>query len=1357
MKKKILLIACLVMSFHISAQQSEYKFINFSSKNGLASNSVNTILKDKNGFMWFGTEDGLNKFDGQKFIAYRHSDRDTTTIGRGPVLAMTLDKNKNIWLATNLTLSLYNLDFDSFINFNFSKYGWIINIFADKEGFIWVGTYSGLFKLDPITKKITAYKADKSNKYKLKSNVVRAIFEDSKNNFWVGTEEGLHLFDRKNNRFNRYIDSNNSDKISDNHITCISEDQKGNIWVGTNQGGINLMKGRKNSFLTYKSLSNDPNTLSSNRIHKIVADKTGLLWIGTESNLDILNPSSGKVTRVKSTLLEQNGFTPNPVGRSVRDIYIDNAGIYWIAFFQAGINKYDTNLAIFNHKQFRPFDPNGLSGSSVMSFAEGPSGEIFIGSEGTGLDIFNRNSGQIKRFNLPKPQANHSSIIALECVGSSLWVGTYQAGLFKIDLATGASKYFYIPKSPEDPLDVAINCFKTDREGKIWIGTNGKSIYRFDPVTNKLESAIELFQLKPGQKIPINDFITVIEQDHSGNLWFGSNGTGIAVYSPSKKTFQVLNSGNSGLPMDRVQSIFCDHSGKIWVGSLGGGLCLFKPASKSFERYDERNSLSNEVIYKILEDEKGKLWVSTNSGISSFDINKKVFKNFTHYNGVQQSTFNIGSGFITKDKTIFFGGLDGFNYFKSGDIFQKNNIPILVTTNLKINNKQVFASQNSEISSHISGANEIELSYRQNFSIDFIALNYTAPHENRYAYKLEGFDKEWIDAGTSTTAVYTNLDPKTYTFRLIAQSEDGSWKTPQKIIKVIVKPPFYRTYYAYFTYLILIGFALYTIRWSSIKKLKNDFARKQERLEMNHLIEKERHEAEQKMELEKVKIKFLTNLSHELKTPLTLVLNPIENLLFEEKNTERLEMLNLIGRNAKRLLNLVNQLLDFRSIEDNELTLHKTDGDLVTFTQEIVDSFKYISVRKNISLHFISAFSNYNTSFDKDKLERILINLLSNALKFTNNGGNVSLQLIAEGNAGIKMIIRDSGIGFSEELAEKIFDRFYQGQNNADTLNQGSGIGLSIAQEFVKLHGGNIKVDSEEGVGSAFTISLPLIATNFEPINSPLTESNATVESFAKNEPPKIEKPVVLIVDDDADLRAYLVESLNNKYKIIEAADGKQGWQKALSAHPQLIISDVNMPVIDGIEMVKKIKNDNRTRHIPIIMLTVLSEESEQLKGLEAGASDYLTKPFSFHLLNIKIENLLSLNSLLKDTYSKHIQIEKPEIELVSEDEKFLLKINLYVEENIENPNLTVEELSKAMYVSRGTLYARILNLTGESPVEYVRSLKLEKAVGLLKKNEMKISQIAYAVGFSNPNYFARAFKAKYNLSPSEYQSIHKL
>lgn len=1343
--KNLFLIFTLLLSFSWAfAQQKDYTFINYNSRNGLSSNSINTIIKDKYGFMWFGSEDGLNRFDGQSFKSYRHKESDPTSLHRGAITSITQDKSGNIWVGTNFALSLYNPNIDAFDNFDFSKYGWINCILADYKGKIWVGTYSGLFLFDPKTKTVKPVKIETGQK----SKVINYVFEDKRNNIWVGTENGLHRFDRNTEKFLQYLPNpNRANSISSYKIRTINEDTKGNLWIGTHDAGINMFDVQNGTFKSYKSEKADTSTLSNNDILKIVFDSNENLWVGTIAGVDILNPVSGKVTRVNNIPVNNNGFNTN--GRSVRDIFIDTNGTIWLAVHQGGINKYDPNLAYFNHKQFNTFDPNGLTASSIMTFAEDPSGDIYIGIEGGGINNLNRKSDKIRPFKLSDPKVNSSSFIALQTVGNTLLGASYQMGLYSINFNSGSSKYIPVPKSKTDETDVPVNCFKIDHKGKIWLGTNGGGVKMYDLAKNTILHEEDIIK----KKLPINQYVTSIEEDKAGNIWMGTNGTGIIVYNPEKASLIQLNMSNSNLPIDRVHTIFCDRSGRIWVGSLGGGLCLYHPKKKAFELFDENYFLANDIINKILEDEDGKIWVSTNQGISSFDPTKKIFKNFNRNNGVQQSTFNIGSGLKTSDGEIFFGGLDGFNYFYPTKIATKKSIPNLVITALRVNNKLVNAGPKSEINNPISDAEEIELNYKQNFALDYIALNYTAPHENRYSYKLDGFDKEWNLAGENKTATYTNLDPGHYTLRLKAQSDDGSWTTTEKTIAIVVNPPFWKTWYAYAFYILAIGAILWSIRRRSIQKLQDEFARKQEKLEVKHLIEKERLEAEQKMELEKGKVKFLTNLSHELKTPLTLVINPIENLMFQEQSPQKLEMLNLISRNAKRLLNLVNQLLDFKRIETNELSLNLSEGDIVSFTQEIVDSFRYIAVRKNIQLLYSSKFSSYLTQFDKDKLERILINLISNAIKFTNDGGSVTFNILENADNGIKITVSDTGIGLPKELQEKVFERFYQVPNQGDILNQGSGIGLSIAQEFVHLHGGEIKLNSEEGKGTTFTITLPL-----QPISVHSTQSNqdefGEITGFAQLEPPKIELPTILIVDDDEDLRTYLVESLKTRYKVVEAANGRQGWQKALAHHPQVIVSDVDMPIVGGIEMVEKLKNDKRTKHIPVIILTVIADEASQLKGLEAGASDYLSKPFSFNLLSIKIENLLSLSNELKSTFSKQILLDTKEPEIIKEDEKFLLKVNAYIDDHIEDPELSIEALSKAMFVSRGTLYNKLLSLTGETPVEYVRSQKLKKAATLLQKSDMKISQIGYAVGFSNPNYFARAFKTKYNVSPTEYLAM---
>lgn len=1356
MKNKYLSVFLLLLFQQAVGQVKNYDFINLNSKNGLSSNTVNTILKDKYGLMWFGTEDGLNKFDGQNFAVYRHSETDSTNIGRGSVMAMQEDKEGNLWIGTSITLSLYNRNLDNFINFDFSKLGWIRCLQADHLGNIWVGTYSGLYYFNPKTKKIVAYKANPPQKNRLTSNVILCVFEDSKHQIWVGTNAGLHLFNPRNGDFTRFLHSRgNPSTISNDIVRTLTEDKAGDIWIGTGEG-LNKMNVRNRTFRCFKGVGSDIQSLSNNSIYKIAFNKDEKLWVGTEDGLNIFNPETGKTFRVDKSSSGKYSGIGCFAGHSVKDIYIDDSGIYWIGMIQGGVNKYDTNLAFFNHVKFNTPEEDGFSTGVVSSFAEGPHGDIYVGTDNNGLNIFNKNTRLLKQISLFGKKKGKAAVLSLACSAEKLWAGTSLYGVYEINLSSSAIRNIRISKSKTDPTNIPVNCLKPDKSGNVWIGTNGNGLYKYEVKTGSLLHFSKIFYPRNTRNILTNGYISAIEEDKQGNLWVGAKGGGLAMYNPSQNKLDVFNHDTSNLPLDMVLDVHCDKSGQIWVGVLGGGLCLYNDKTKAFHQYSVKNLLGNDVIYKILEDDSGKLWVSTNKGISVFDSQKKIFKNYTYHNGIQQSNFNIGAGIKTSTGEMYFGGNEGFNYFNPKSLYQNRKIPSLIITDLKIGNKSVKPIGNSEITEPIATARKIELSYRQNFSLDFAALNYTAPQENQYTYMLEGFDKEWNHVGSVTTAVYTNLDPGKYKFRLKAGSEDGSWHTPERVVEITVNPPFWRTYYAYFSYLLILTITFWMLRRRAIQKLRYEFALEQERREVKHLIEKERTEAERKMELEQLKIKFLTNLSHELKTPLTLVLNPIENLLLKENSVEKLDTLNLINRNAKRLLNLVNQLLDFRKIEDNELKLNATEGDLINVANEIFDSFKYISERKNIHLDFKSSIRKYYSVFDKDKVERILFNLLSNALKFTNENGSVYFHIKSEAGNGIKLIIGDDGVGLAEDKLEKIFDRFYQVSSNANILNQGSGIGLSITQEFARLHGGNVKVESEEGKGSVFTVYLPLP----ERKESESADTVFIAEEIANvyecneeecKESSEIEKPVVLLVDDSEDIRSYLLESLKGKYRIIEASDGKEGWQKALSSHPEIIVSDINMPNMDGIALVKKIKNDNRTKHIPVILLTVLSEEINQLKGLETGANDYLTKPFSFQLLNIKINNLLNLKSTFKDTYCKHINLEVPDKEFVSEDEKYILKISQYVEDHISNPDLSITELSRKMNTSRGTLYNRILSLTGETPVEFIRSIKLKRAAMLLEKSDMKISHIGYEVGFSNPNYFTRAFKAKYNVSPSQF------
>ncbi|MBO9684066.1 MAG: response regulator, partial [Flavisolibacter sp.] len=1071
----------------------------------------------------------------------------------------------------------------------------------------------------------------------------------------------------------------------------------------------------------------------------------------TEDGVNIFDPVTSVFFRVQND--PRNKYSL--LDKSVRSIYVDENGIYWVGTFQGGISKYDLNLAFFNLRQSNPFDSYGLSAPRVTSFVEDGQGDIYVGTDGGGLNHYHRKTGL---FCHPKLVADNSNktmkILAMERVGNELWIGTYGRGLFVLNIKTNAVKHYVKGTGPGDLLGNDIFCLKKDRHGKVWIGTNGDGINMFDPATGTFARFVKNPN-DPQSSLALNGYIRTIEEDRAGNIWIGTNGSGIAVYNPSTKTFKIFDRTNSDLPSGLISSIHVSKNGTVWIGTFGGGLSKITTTGK-FISYSEKQGLAKPVLYKILESDQGKLWFSHNKGISSFDERTQKFKNYDAHNGLQRSTFTLGAGLSTSGGELFFGGLEGFNFFNPHTLSYNNAVPPIVFTDLKIANRSVVPGPNEAIKEHISVAREIILSYQQSFSLEFTALNFTAPQDTRYAYKLEGFDKDWNYVGSSHKAVYTNLDPGHYTFLLKASSDDGLLISPQSSIKIFVEPPFWRTTYAYMFYVLLIGGILLGLRYSGIRRIRRKFALEQERSQAKQMIAQERREAEKQHHFDQQKIKFLTNLSHEFRTPISLIVGPLEQVIEEETNEKTHKRLSLVRRNANRLLNLVNQLLDFRKMEANELMLHLTEADFIPFVKEIADSFSDLSKSKGIQFSFTSSEDSLYMSFDKNKVERILLNLLSNAFKFTGENGKVSLKIERQSGSMVKITVSDTGMGIPKEVQDKIFDRFFQVDSEDDSINQGSGIGLSIAQEFIRIHGGSLEVDSTRGEGSTFTILLPCSndAGYFEKALPCIHSKPDSLVS--ENGITSQEKFTVLIIEDNEDFRSYLKDNLENHYKIIEASNGRQGWQKVLSEHPEIVVSDVNMPYMDGMALSQKIKSDKRTSHIPVILLTAIVDETNHLTGLKTGAIDYLTKPFSFEILKAKINTLLGLSQTFKTTYTRHIKVETQTQKIQSEDEKLMLKITKYIEDNIDSSQLNVEDLSKHVFMTRQSLYNKMVSLTGETPVEFIRSFRLNKAARLLEQSDLKIAQIGYAVGFASPTYFTTSFKEKFSMSPSDYQRLKK-
>jgi signal transduction histidine kinase/ligand-binding sensor domain-containing protein/DNA-binding response OmpR family regulator len=1355
--KKIAHIPIFIIFFlnlTVSAQIQHINFTSLTSKEGLLSSSINAILKDSQGLMWFATDDGLNRFDGTNFKVYRNQRGDTTSIRANEILALHEDKRGNLWIGTSGGgLSLYNRQKDNFLHFplykntqGFSRNSVIRSICSDHLGMIWIAQFDGLFVLDPNTNRISKQELlVEKNNAPVKTTLL-CVFEDSKQRIWVASDNGLFLFNRQTKQFRQFVHNDLSESsISSNRIRAIAEDRSGNIWVGTTDG-LCMMQPDLSGFIVYRHIPGNQGSLSNNAVNCITADKNGLLWIGTLEGLSVFNPQQQQF----SAYTPENGNIHSLTSNWIRCAYIDNEGIYWFGTFRGGINKYDKNINLFNLIPASAFKRNRTVMPIISAFAENINGKVFVGTDGEGLFEFDQKTRSIKPIFIDPAEKTGQpvSILALQKArDKKLYIGTFSHGIIIMDLLTGSVRSLQKGAGTGDLNNNDIFTLFEDSKGNVWAGTNGDGV-------NVIRNNTVIAKYIPSPPaatneyhLPVNGYIRAIMEDHDGNFWIGSHGGGLAVLHPDGK-WTSYTKDNSSLPSDKIHAMFCDSHGRVWVGTFGGGLSLYDKSSNQFVTFSEEDGLPNTTIYQILEDAQGHIWFSTNTGISSFDLQHKKFRNFTSYNGVQPNNFVHASGIRLSSGELFFGGLQGFNYFNPAALTVNRNVPTVLLTDLKISNKSVAPGKESPIKEHITVTKEIRLDYKQNFALSFVALNYTIPKQNHYAYKLEGFDKDWNYTGSINTASYTNLDPGEYLFRVKASNNDGIWSKGETLIKIFVRPPFWRTIYAYIIYLLAIGGLLLYIRHRGITKLRRQFA-----------LEQEREQARRMLELDRLKLKFLTNLSHDFRTPISLIMGPVDQLITEGGSNGKLDKLSMIKRNARRLLNLVNQLLDFRKMEEHELRLQLSKGDFISFVKEVSESFTDMSERKHIHFVFKSEIDKMEVLFDHDKIERVLFNLLSNAFKFTLGGGTISVLIdkktINESETNwVSIKVTDTGIGIPEDKKEKIFDRFFQNYSASSVLNQGTGIGLSITKEFIKMHGGEIEVSSEPGKGSEFTIYLPL-KTAEPAIEEPAAEPAATITTAlpdSHNEEDRLAEPFsILLVEDNEDFRFYLKDNLRNSYKVLEAANGKEGAQMALTYHPHLIVSDISMPEMDGIALVKKLKSDKRTSHIPIILLTAITGDDQQIKGLGTGANDYITKPFNFEVLNAKIRSLLALNSSMKNTYTKQIQVLTPEMKIESTDEKLLQEIVTCLENNITNQQLSVEFLSKQIGMSRSSLYTKLVQLTGQTPVEYIRSFRLNKATVLMQKSNMTVSEIAYQVGFATANYFTKAFKSKFNMLPSEY------
>jgi signal transduction histidine kinase/DNA-binding response OmpR family regulator/streptogramin lyase len=1097
------------------------------------------------------------------------------------------------------------------------------------------------------------------------------------------------------------------------------QDKKGKIWIGTDHGGVNLLDKKDFSIRYLLNNDDDNKSLSQNSIIAMQADNSGIIWIGT---------------------------------------------------YKQGINYYYENSLQFALYRRQPSNPNSLSYDDVNRFVEDRRGNLWIGTNGGGLIYFDRETGKFKQY---FHDPNNSNSLANDVIVSlwidhqqKLWIGTYYGGLDCYD----GKNFIHYRHNPQDASTISDDRvweIYEDSQKKLWVGTLGGGVNLLDRQKNSF--------YRFGSLNNTSSVFAFLE-DRDGNFWIGTlDGVDVKMKQTDKVVHYAHQEKDPGsLSNNNILCIMEDSRGLVWLGTREG-LDLFDKKTNSFRTFRTEDGLPDNTILNILEDDKANLWVSTPNGISKAIIannNREglalQFKNYDEMDGLQGKEFNENAAWKTSKGELIFGGPKGFNIFYPDNTPTNKMLPTVVLTDFEIFNKSMRVGDKSGkrviLEKAIPETKEITLAYKDNvIAIEFAALNFSNTEKSKYAYKLEGFNKEWLLTDASNRkATYTNLDPGEYTFRVKASNEDGLWNEEGVTLKITVLPPIWRTPLAYIIYgLIAIG-----LLWLGRRLVV-------QRTRMRFQMEQERKEAQRMHKLDLMKIRFFTNVSHEFRTPLALILTPIEKMLKTAQDATQKTHYQLIQRNAKRLLNLVNQLLDFRKLEMDEIYLNLSQDDMARLVKDIGCSFSDIAEKKNISFSFHSHVDKVVASFDKVKLERILFNLLSNAFKFTHEGGKVEMEFntgTLDNREMAIITVKDTGIGISPEKKERIFERFFQDELPGDMLNQGSGIGLAITREFVRLHGGTITVDSEPGKGSCFTVQLPVISAPVvvqEPVeNGELAlagseNGNGHVVSENGNGEMKLKtghkvngkKFSILLAEDNEDFRFYLKDNLREAYEIIEAKNGKEGWQKALGQHPDLVVSDIMMPEMSGIELCRKLKEDVRTSHIPVILLTARSSEEIQMEGYTTGANDYITKPFNFQILVSRINNLLVQQQNLKKSFQKQIEINPSEIKVDSEDEKLLRQTMEIVQKNLDNPDFSVEDLSKALLMSRAAMYKKITAITGITPSEFIRSVRLKSAAQLLEKTKMTVAQIAFEVGFNNTKYFVKYFKEEYNMLPTAYRN----
>lgn len=1384
--KRILFVCYLVLlSLTIWSQNQveKYRFVNI--KESISQIGVQTIIQDHYGFIWLGTSGaGLNKFDGTEYKIYKFKPNDPTSLSNNTINCSYLDSKNRLWFGTDDGLNLYDYKNDCFKRILLSEFKrnkvkvLVKSLIGDNRGSLFIGTLElGLFKLDLNTFKVEKISFQETN---LPTTVsINALKVDSKGKVYAGTDKGLKEFDAKTNTLRRSIFKNKDGFKSINEpVQCLLIESD-NIWIGTVSTGLFKIKRNDNSKNHLFEISHFQ--ISPNRLLSIITLPDKTVMCGTENDGLFHIDANGQIL---NHYLSSKSERKNILCNSIWYLFLDRNERIWIGYYNEGIGIYDKLYDKFDNLECLPGIANSLQISSVTSIVKDHLNRFWIAMDGGGIDVFEPKSGHYTHISSTENKVfsgltnNYVEALFIDSK-QNIWAGTWNGGLYF--LKNGDKKFinFTVKNTGGGLISNNIISIAEDLDGIMWCASRDKGLHSYNPETGKFTN----HRSAPFLKHRISEsYVSKVLVDKKGNLWVATRNIGLfKIKKLAGNTFSIVSMANkmskefkNYAKTEDILSLYEGEDGSIWIGTKGAGLCKYSGKTDSFNWYNKADGLEADNIVGIIGDLEGNIWLSSNSGIARLNVKTNTITSYTKNDGLLSNDFNRNATFRDEKGIIYFGGYSGLDYFNPSNIMVNNVLPSLYLTGFKLFNKTVTTNQEgSPLKSVIGETRNITLNNSQSvFTIEYTGINYTRPEKNQYAYYLEGLEKSWNYVGRSKSATYTNLGQGDYIFKLKSANSDGKWNKEILELKITVLPPWWKSNLAWFSYVVLFFLGIYYINKIMLIRL----SKKEE-------IALEQSRKLQEKALNEKKFQFFTNISHELRTPLALIKNPIEDIIRDDSLNLPIrtkEKLTIIHKNTNRLYRLLNELLDFRKLESNKVKVKAVKLNLLDFIKDIVIHFREELSIKGIEFDLDSDVTDVSIWSDAGMLEKIIFNILSNAIKVTPNGGAININLQStdklfhlplvsktEGVKAVEIIISDTGPGIEKGELGKIFERFYQVENLNKSYYGGTGIGLELVRDFVRLHKGEIEVDSKVGEGTSFTIILPIGKSHFDDdeifldsVEVQVKNEQAIINLEIDVEKEKVEEIIViddnlhkytlLIVEDNYEFRDYLKNELENEYKVLVANNGKRGMDLVNEFLPDIILTDVMMPEMDGFDFCEKIKGDLRTSHIPLLMLTAKTEIEDRIDGIEMGADAYMAKPFDMRLLRLRLSQLITSRQLIFNKYFSLIS-EVPEGgKTLSLDKEFIEKVLNYIKENINNPDLNIELLATQVKLSRSQFYRKIKVLTNQTANEFLRNVRLQKAKQILENENLSISDVCYKTGFSSPSYFTKCFKSYFEMLPTD-------